>query len=572
MALTFTINGVNRRANLRDGTLSIDKHLGLEVLTAQVLEKTTPGASAFRPTLGHAVYVTDGANLLFGGEIIERREETVWQAGGLPTLTLNTITAKSYDALAERIVIDTLTVPSQGVFTTAASLCTTYLTPLGVTNIGTVSGGPVLPALEFDHQTLSAIFGQLTLLSGYPWRINGDKQFAFVAPGSFTGTTITEANALEADLRIEQTRAVRVNRLFLQTGGTGTVTHTEGRTLNGTQTTFLLNVEPAEPPTTVTENGVSMAIGGGTWTYNSTLKAVVRASGGTNGHLIVVPFTVTFPAWVRVWDASVQAASGAWTTTALVDGLVEASEQTDLGQAKAWGDEELSRRFLEPLIVTVRTRTKNYYPLLHVTLTLPDSNISGTYLVESVRVEAQDDDNIVYAAVCVQDDVLHTAWFDYFKRRGGTTGGGMSVAGTGSTSGTPGTPGGGGTTLPSGTTFHLGGSNDQSITATTSWQAAPEAIPTQLGGTGMAGTWTLRVPMYQLSAGTMEVRLYDQTAGAALATLSSTAVGTYVDVSFYSYQTGSVTAPAGVSNVLLEVRVTSGSRPVVVGHSTVVKA
>lgn len=564
MAIAFAINGTDRRANLRDGSLSVEKYFGVEVLTCQVLDRTSPGASAFRPTLGQSIYVEDGSDLVFGGTIVERREETLWSGSGTPTLTINTLTAKSYETLADTIVIDSLSIASADVLATADDLCATYLAPLGVANIGSLSGGPTIPSMEFDHQPLSAIFAQMTQLSGYPWRINGDLEFAFVAPGDLTGTALSESNGLDAGFAVEQSRVVRANRLFMRTGGTGDVTHTEGRTLNGTQTTFLLNVEPTTAPTIVTENGVDLTIGAGTWTYNSTLKAIVRASGGTNGHAISVSYPVTFPAWVRTWDASVQAAAGTWVAASLVDAVLDASDQTDLAQCKAWGDAEIARRMDEPKVVTVRTRTKGYYPLMQVALTFADSGVSGNYLVQSVRVEVATDDNVVYVLTCVEGDTLQRNWFDFFKARPSSTSGGISVLGTGG--GTV----SGSTTLPEGTTLSLGGDNVNAYELTTTWTDAPQARPTRMGGTGMTGSWLLRVPLFQLSAGTVEARLYNQTTAATIATVSTTQTGALLSANFAT-PTQSLTAPTNVDDVLLQWRVTSGTRKCVMGQATVVK-
>lgn len=490
MALTFLIDGVDHRPYLREGSLAIDKQLGVEVLTAQVVDAQHPGAGAVRPPLGGFVYTHDSGHLLFGGEIIERRASTIWDRYGVPSATFTTITARSLDTLADRIVVDAITFPAQGLNATVAVLHARYLAPLGVTNLTPPTGGPLLPALAFDHQTLSAIFHQLTEQSGYPWRINGDRQFGFQAPGALLGEAITPQTVLDDDVcHVDQSRAIRANRLFLQTGGTGTVTHHEGRTLTGTQTIYLLNVEPTEPPTVVTENGVDLPIGAGTWSYDADRKAVVRATPGTPGHTITVPYTVTFPAWVRVWEASVQAPSGDWMPAALVDGILEASEQTDLAQAAAWGRTELARRLAQPQVLTVRTRLKGYYPFLQVQVTQPESGVTGPYLIEAVRVEVADDDLVYYTLTCVEDDVLHTAWFDFFKRRAGSTVGGITVAGqTGSTAGTPGTPTTGGGVF---TPLFAGGDNDRGLRSPT-YRDIPNAVPLLLGGPGWPASLRLQ--------------------------------------------------------------------------------
>lgn len=115
----------------------------------------------------------------------------------------------------------------------------------------------------------------------------------------------------------------------------------------------------------------------------------------------------------------------------------------------------------------------------------------------------------------------------------------------------------------------LGGSNIQTLSLTTSWQDVGEANPMPHPA-DPAGTWTLRVYAYQLSAGTMEVRLL--VGGVEVASVSTTATGSYVDVSFFgSALTDTYTGPGAVGQCLLQARVTSGSRVGVVGQCHTVK-
>jgi hypothetical protein len=550
MALTFDVNSVDRRANLRGG-LSIDKHFGVEVLTATVADRSTPGASAVAPTLGHSIYVEDTGGLLFGGEAEDLSRTTVYAEGGTPVLTETRTTAKGYESIPGRIAIDALAIASQDVLVTVDDLCTTYLVPLGITNIGATSGGPTLPALEFDHQTLDAILNQLTQLSGYPWRINGDLEFAALAPGDLVGPSFDETDV--EDVTVQQSRVIRATRLFLRTGGTGTVTHSEGRTLNGTQTTFLLNAEPKEAPTVVTENGTPYTIGGGTWSYDSGIKAIVRTGAGTNGHVISVSYPVEFPAWMRVWDASVQAAAGTWVTASLVDAIVDASEQTDLAQAKAWGDAELARRVNQPKIVTFRTRVKGVYPLLQCALSFPEDGVSGDYLVQSVRVNALDDANILYTVTAIEGDTLRRGWFEWFKQRPGTTVGGMSVIGTSGSSG-------GSTAGVAPIRIPLGGDNYFSDNPS-SWTDIANAVPLD-GSPGLAGTYTLRTPRYVKGGGgtVLEMRLRDLTNGVTYATVATTTSGTFATA------TTSVTLPVGAGVCLLQYQMSGGTEEGVVGQ------
>lgn len=553
MALTFEVNSVNRLAYLRAGSLRIDKHFGVEVATCQLDDRTAPGSGAYRPTLGQSLYVMTDSELLFGGEIVDLEESAVWGSAGTPTVTRINVTAKGYELLADRVVIDSLTITGGDALAIADDLCTSYLTPFNVTNIGALTGGPTVPDIVVDHQTLADVLAQLAQLSGYTWRINGDKEFALVAPGGLTGTGVTTSTALVAagtELSAQQSRVLRANRLFFRTGGTGTVTHTESRVGNGTQTVFLLNIEPTVNPTAVDENGTPYALPSATWTFNATLKAIVRATALGNGTPVSVSYDVELPTWGRVWEASTTDSTGNWVTASLVDAAIAVSDQTDLAQATAWAQEEVARRASAPKVVRVSTRTPGYYPLQEITLTLTNMGVSGDYLVQSVAVDVYDADHIVYTLECVEGDVLGRAWFEYFKARAAITGGGISVSG--------GSGGSGGSSVVPLSRIPLGGDNYRGDNPT-AWTDVPNAIPIRFGGAAMAGTWTLRtyrrITATTSPVTTVELRLWDATNSVALATVSGT------DSTTFLVSTTSFAAPAteGVALVQYRLVISSGT-------------
>jgi hypothetical protein len=548
MALTFEINGVDRLAYLRDGTGVVDKVGGVEVFDCELWERTSPGASAYRPTRGQSVRVEHDSALLFGGEVVDVVERAVWGDAGVPTATVLRVTAVGRERVADRILIDRLTITGDDVLVIADDLCSTYLAPFGITNIGATSGGPTVPTIEVDHQTLSAVLARLQQHSGYVPRINGDDEFAMVAPGDLTGTAITTSNARTVERLTVQTSGVeRVTRLFFQTGGSGTVTHTESRVGDGTATVFLLNVEPSVIPTEVDENGTPYALPSATWTYNSDLKAIVRASALGNGTPVSVSYAVDLPAWGRAWDASTTDSTGAWTASALVDGVVQLGDLTDVVEATAWARAEVARRVSEPQVVQVSTETPGYYPLQQIGITLTDMGVSGTFLVQSVRVRILTADLVIYDLTCIEGDDMGRTWLDYYRERPASTGGGIVVASTG----------GGGTV--SGTAslqrIPLGGDNYRGDRPS-GWTDIPNAIPIRFGGAAMAGTWTLRVYRRVTSTTSpttnVDVRLCDVTNAVTLATIAGTSATTF------TVGTTTFAAPLTEGVVILQYRVTDG--------------
>lgn len=643
MAFTITINAVNKSSTVGYRSLQITKDGAMETAVLMIL--TTDGT---RPQEGDAVRITRDGALEAGGEVARVRASRGNRGAGGKYVT--GITVRGWFFEAQDIVV-WASFPSQGLHVTAEALRATYLASKGWTNVAPVTGGPVLPALTYAKQTLRAIFDDLTKRSGLPWRVNGDRQFGFIAAGTdLSPVTLNQTNCL-LGAEWERDRTRRATRLFVTTGGTGTALHTETHTANGSQSSFPVNVLPNEQAgtlgaaaapaaTSLTVKGLRAAstlttgdtfrvAGGGTThtvasnvttdsngdvtvTCSPGLAAAVVAGDGivfdagtfvrlqvngvdtsltagvwsfdhvegrfaTTGTLPAAGTAVkyiapiTFPATVRVWDSSTRNANGTWNYAAVRDAEVQASDKTDLATTKAWADGELASLLSAPKKLKVLTYAQGLYPWMRQPVSLAGLGLSGDYLINRVvitdvglrstkpRVELE----------LLEGDAIGRDWTAWWRERQGSTVGGSVAVGVGG----GGTGTGGGTTpatLPVGMTLSLGGDNLNAYTLTTAWTDAPQARPTRQGGPGMAGNWLLRVPLFQLAAGTVEARLYDQSTSTTLATVSTTQVGALLSGSF-AFPTQSYTAPTNVDDVILQWRVTAGARKCVMGQATGVK-
>lgn len=522
MAVGLEIASVDQSVHLREA--EVDKYFAAEVTTIDVLDRGAV-STALRPALGDIVTLEDDGHLVSGGVIVEREETDIADETG----TRSVLTVQGYESLMSRIVIDRMTIPEQDLLVTFDALFSAHLQPLGYANLSPTSGGPTVAAVEVEKQTLADVLNQLSALSGWFWRINGDRECAFHAPGGIAGPvtlSVANGNIRVHPFTVHETAVESATRLFIQTGSApkdspSTLSHSEGRVGNGAMTTFLLNVEPKEPPTVVDENGTPHTIGGGTWSYDADQHAVVRTSPLGNGVPILIgPYAVELPAWTRVWDASTTDSTGAWDASLLGRDLVlHASDIADIVQATAWGHEELARRTEQPKRVTCVTSVKGFYPLQEVTISVPDRGITGDYLVERVRAILLDDDHVDYELTCVEGSRVGRPWFEYFKQRGATTSGGSLTVAPGSGGG----GGGGGSSTVQ--RIPLGGAND-SGDRPADWTNVVNAIPWRLGGPAMAGTWTLRAYRRLIAttspASAVELRLYDVTNAVTLASVSST--------------------------------------------------
>jgi len=246
VALTLTIDGIDRTDLLKDGSIDIEKVGPTESLRLDVLVRDG-SALAYRPGVGDPVRLLHNAGLLFGGPIWRIEDARL----GQDDVTVTRITVRDWMSLAEQIILDHRVFPGQGAFTLFDELVTTYLADKGVTNISvSLTGGPLLADLSVVNETLLSVFHQITEQTGYPFQINGDKQCALVEPGASSGpVTLTPGtNLLDGSVSWMQDELFTASRLRLTTGvpvsGAGPVTHSETRTANGVQIAFPVNVLP----------------------------------------------------------------------------------------------------------------------------------------------------------------------------------------------------------------------------------------------------------------------------------------------------------------------------------------
>jgi hypothetical protein len=508
VALTLTINGVDKTSLLKDGSLDIEKNGPTESLRLDVLVKADNTASAYRPTVGQTVILEHNADLLGGGPIVRVEDRRL----GGNTGTVTRITVRDWLFLAEQIIIEDRWFPAQGAFTLFNGLITTYLADKGVTNISSAtSGGPTLPDLFVKGETLLSVFLQITEQTGYPFRINADKECALVEPGTLAGpVTLTPVNMLDG-ATWSQDELIQANRLHMTTGtpeaGAGPITFHETHIADGTMKCFPVNVIPNrtlvgridnaagytsttasialkdltpgmeikadnaltqpnettllvvqsdvtvdedgkatvsispglvaavadnDPMTFSDETGIELRVNGtptdlfgANWVWDRSQQAVVNPVTAPDADdEITIESRVTFPAVVRVWETAsvdVQDAQGNFDYGVVVDGTIDGQHHTDFPNGAAYARDVLTRRLEPPQIVRCTTFEPGWYPFLSTTVTWADRLLSGTFLVDTVRVRAVDinpaatTEELPYELELVEGDVLRQSWVDYYR-------------------------------------------------------------------------------------------------------------------------------------------------------------
>ena len=257
MALNVEINGANKNAFTRYKKLRIQKDGAIETCRVEFLDHDLT-SGAFRPVPGDELRVDrNGTALEFGGEVVRVTDQRLTgldnpaapssglKGGG----TVTVVEARGWYFEASDVKIPFLTLAPQGLHVAVEHLRGTYLDAKGWQTLNPTTGGPELPMLVYIDQTVAQIFDDFTKKVGWPWRVNGDRYFAFVEPGSLLAPNVYD-NTNSIVLRgAEWTkdRVRRATRLFITTGGSGQ--HLEffsDHTADGTFTHFPVHVLPPE--------------------------------------------------------------------------------------------------------------------------------------------------------------------------------------------------------------------------------------------------------------------------------------------------------------------------------------
>jgi len=572
VSFLIAVNGIPRQDVVRYRTLQIRKDGAIESARMDFLDND----GTLQVVDGDVLRITQDGALEFGGVVVSVRVSRVDKANPLArSLTVTTVDAQGW-AFEAADITATASFPSQGMLATAEALRATYLAAKGWTNNGALSGGPVLPALTFTRQTVAAIFDELQKLSGWPWRVNGDRVMNFSAAGSIPApvdlTSLTGSVVLTG-VSWQRSRLRKATRLESTTGGSGTIPWTDSRAALGGEVMFPLYVYPTDErlPTKVDEGNTTHNIGGGRWTYRHE-DATLHVAGTpvAAGVSVSTIFDVDLPATVRVFDPVTRYANGTWNFATVIDAQLQQSEQTDIRQALASASAELNTRIDNPRGVELSTFAQGFYPWQTALVSFPERGLSGPYLVQSTLLTDVGRRNTRprIDVTLLEGNAIGRDWTRYFKERSGTTGGGGNVVASGG--GNPPSTGGA-AALPAGTTFRIGGDNVTVYSVDPTFRDCPQLSPTWIGGAGMTGTWILWVPAYQLTAGVLEFRLLNQATQTALATLTTTAVGERL-VGPFAYLETTFTPPADSPvPVLLQWRTSAGTRQAVMGHANVRK-
>lgn len=472
MSLQVLINAVDRTANWfypgsAVGEAVFERRTGGPAPGTFVFYDLV-GSSGYRPTTGQSFQFKDGGTAVYEAIIIEAREDGITE---LDTGVQTTVTTSDLQSLPARVPY-TVTYPA-GTKTHKQILQDLVAGPLAVFGIsldaGQATGAAAFDTLVYDA-TPAAVLNDLQARTGWPWRIMPGRVLKQIAPGGeSSGLSLSDATpTVQGLVSLQKARNANYgNMVALRCGPTGTALATQRWTADGVHSAWVTDIAAADPPPALVliDNGVTprlATVGPGaqyTWdrdTHTLTLGTDALPAAGTkivlgpklaagdafetDGYTAVYPFTVT------VSDAPTVAAEGPWVLT------VTREDLTDYDAAASLAPALLAQAIAEPWIVTVEHRAGLAWPGQTIALSFAERQVSGTYMIQTVRVQTDVDGVLVYTMDCVSGSVLQRTWVDYFKdlQSGGSTvvsSGGVTTV----------------TTSVLASPFALGGSRNQSV-------------------------------------------------------------------------------------------------------------
>ncbi len=524
---TYALTIAGTPVSIKAGSLRITETInGRNTMSFDVVSWT----GSYRPAMGAEVIYTEDSTRLFGGLVDLPAEQGVFSHGG--TKLLNKVSAVDFNAYAERRYVNGI-IPA-GTLKDALIVLEPYLTPYGVTLDPAQVIGPAVPLLYLPMVLMRDVLDQLSVLTGYVWEIDYNKVLRMIQPGSeaapFNVVPAVDASVVLGDIVVESVRTEYANRIIVL-AGTGIRETTDTFVGDSSTVTFPLRVSMTGYPT-VTVNGTSVSVGVYgvdthlEWVFRSSDNAVVQLpeaptgtfhSPLTGGDALVVVYPGQHPFQVQSNDAGEQASQGLW------EKVISEPDVFEVDAAQALADAYLDRHIISLKGAAYPTRESGVRPGQTQTMTVPDRNLSGTFLITDVETTDTVDHGFLRIVKVVGGTTYPGSWRDWYRDGGGGRSGGPS---TPSISGTPSAP-----TSQSSWLAHLGGSRAfSSAPNPAAWTPVHDYVSytakASFGG-------RVRAELFTRNAGiTATCRLYNVTDSAVVATSSGVTSQTATEVTF----------------------------------------
>lgn len=420
---SLLVNAVERKGLLRPSSLRITDELnGRNECQFDLVQKT----ASVVLQIGEVVEVKLSATTIFKGTIESldevRSAGTVNHRYAVKCVDFNQLAdrhlvAEIYESLTMKQIVD--------------DIRTDHLAVEGVTLDPSFPDGPTLERIPFDHVSVAEAFDELSEISGFFWNIGYDKVLRFidrttmVAPKNIDSTV---GGYLADTLTVNRTRSRYRNSQFLRGGLTVTETSlTETFAGDGETKSFPLSLQ-VDSIVSIKVNAVAKTVGirgvdtGKDWYYQVEDNIISQDNGGTAlaggspADVLEVIYFGQFPLRVAATDTDKVAERAAIEGGSGLYEMIEDFEDIDrlsLGRERALG---LIARFGDiEQIVELRDRTSGWQAGQLLTVSIPEHNISGNFMVASVEFEERELQEFWYSLRLVQGAAVE-GWVEFFKK------------------------------------------------------------------------------------------------------------------------------------------------------------
>lgn len=508
----LTIGGISQ--SIKAGTLRITESINSRnTMSFEVISWN----GSYRPAAGVKVIYTEDSTRRFGG-LLDVPGERGFYPQGMAAL-VNRVNVIDFNTYADGRVLNQ-TIPA-GTLEDVIDVVMPYLSPYGVSKDPAQVTGPAVPALTLPFKYVREILDQASDLTGYLWEIDYDEVLRMFLPGSvaapFDVVPASDPTVVIGDIDVETVRTEYANRILL-VAGSGLKEVSESFTGDGTTTEFPLVVAVAGYPT-LSVNGTVMPVGTYgihthlEWTFrtsDNTIVQLAEAPAGTfhspltGGDTLSLTYPGQYPFLKIADDVGEQATYQIW------EKIITAPDVFDFDAAQALADSQLPRYVASYKRVQYLTR-RFIRPGQTQTITVPDRNLSGTFLVTDVETTDTVDHGFIRSVKAIGGTTLPRSWKELY-RQWGKSGGASSPSATVITGGPSGTSSGG-----FGLPFTLGSARSRGqFPNPAAWlpvvDYATYKAPASFGAQVRAQAWAPRN-----GAVNVTVRLYDETASSVVA-------------------------------------------------------
>jgi len=306
-------------------------------------------------------------------------------------------------------------------------IITRFLAGEGIT-AGSIETGPVMKKVVFNYKKASECFDYIKDATGLNWNIDYNKQLNTFYREDDVGEGFSTTEGNFEDVEVESTREEYRNRQYIRAGKDLTDTLTKRSVTpkpDGVSRTFMVSLPIGEKPTIYVNDvavsdsdvGINGVDTGKKWYWNKGSNQISQDDGETvlcDTDALTVTYKGLFPIIVQADNQLEQAARKAVEGgTGIYEDIEVDGNIDDSDTALDYANGLLEKYADIPEIVTITTREFRQAGKL-IPLDIPELDLSGDYLIESVQTKDQNG-LLVYTVKALSGESLG-GWVEFFRK------------------------------------------------------------------------------------------------------------------------------------------------------------